>query len=434
MSIAVLSIYLIPLLGIVFYYHASQRNAHTQSINIRAESRQSGLTEPASLHPIIDPLKCIGCGSCVKACPENLVLGVIDHKAELIAPSHCIGHGACKEVCPEDAISLVFGTETRGVDIPELSPEFETSVPGVYIAGELGGMGLIRNAIEQGKQAMAAIRKNTHAAAVDKVLDVLIVGAGPSGIAAALYAIEQKMSYRVVEQDSLGGTVSHFPRGKLVMTAPANLPLVGKFRFGETSKEELLGFWQNIENEHDLNVNYHERLESVSHEGEVLRITTSKGECHSKAVLLAIGRRGTPRKLGVPGEELDKVSYRLLDSRQFRDQQVLVVGGGDSALEAAHSIADEQGASVILSYRGDSFNRAKEKNRQKVSLAQQRGNLTVLLASRIRRITDTHVYIDVDDDVQVFENDHVIICAGGVLPNELLKNIGIDVSTKYGTA
>jgi thioredoxin reductase/Pyruvate/2-oxoacid:ferredoxin oxidoreductase delta subunit len=433
---AALFVYLTPLAAIVGYYVSSRRKIALQNIDIKLDAISSGLTEPASLHPIIDPLKCIGCGSCVSACPEQQVLGLINRKAELIAPSHCIGHGACKTACPEDAITLVFGTATRGVDIPELSSEFETSQRGVFIAGELGGMGLIRNAIEQGKQAMAAIEKYCQVSVVadDSVYDVVIVGAGPAGIAASLFAIEQNMRYLLLEQDSLGGTVSHFPRGKVVMTSPAKLPLVGTVKFSETSKEELLEFWQQVERNHELKANYQERLENVNREGDCLHVLTNKSVYKSKALLMAIGRRGTPRKLGVMGEELDKVMYRLVDPHQFRHQHVLVVGGGDSAIEAALAISEEEGTTVTLSYRGDSFNRAKEKNRAGIELAGQEEGLSVYLQSEVNSITVSTVELKTVSGIKQLKNSYVIICAGGVLPNALLNDIGISVTTKYGAA
>ncbi|MEH6558271.1 MAG: NAD(P)-binding domain-containing protein [Oceanicoccus sp.] len=433
---AALFVYLTPLVFIIGYYVSSRRKIALQNIEIKLDAVSSGLTEPASLHPIIDPLKCIGCGSCVSACPEQQVLGLINQKAELIAPSHCIGHGACKAACPEDAITLVFGSATRGVDIPELSSEFETSQPGVFIAGELGGMGLIRNAIEQGKQAMAAINKYCQASAAvdDSIYDVAIVGAGPAGIAASLYAIEHNMKYLLLEQDSLGGTVSHFPRGKVVMTSPAKLPLVGPVKFSETSKEELLAFWQQVERNHELKANYQERLENVNRESDCLHVVTNKSVYRSKTLLMAIGRRGTPRKLGVVGEELDKVMYRLVDPQQFRHQHVLVVGGGDSAIEAALAISEEEGTTVTLSYRGDSFNRAKEKNRASIELAAQKKGISVYLQSEVTNITVSAVALKTTSGTKLLKNSFVIICAGGVLPNALLNNIGISVTTKYGTA
>ncbi len=433
---AALLIYLTPLVAIVGYFVFSRRKIALQNIDIKFDAVSNGLTEPASLHPIIDPLKCIGCGSCVNACPEQQVLGLINQKAELIAPSHCIGHGACKAACPEDAITLVFGTATRGVDIPELSSEFETSQPGVFIAGELGGMGLIRNAIEQGKQAMAAINKycNASKSVDDSMYDVTIVGAGPAGIAASLYAIEHNMKYLLLEQDSLGGTVSHFPRGKVVMTSPAKLPLVGTVKFSETSKEELLEFWQQVERNHKLKANYQERLENVNREDDCLHVVTNKSVYRSKTLLMAIGRRGTPRKLGVEGEELDKVMYRLVDPHQFRHRHVLVVGGGDSAIEAALAISEEEGTTVTLSYRGDSFSRAKEKNRASIALAAQKEGFSVYLQSEVNSITVSAVALKTASGIKQLKNSYVIICAGGVLPNALLNDIGISVTTKYGTA
>jgi thioredoxin reductase/NAD-dependent dihydropyrimidine dehydrogenase PreA subunit len=379
----------------------------------------------------------MGCGTCVKACPEQAnhpVLGLIDNKAELIAPTNCIGHGACKTACPFDAITLVFGTEKRGVDIPLLKPNFETSMPGIYIAGELGGMGLIRNAIEQGYKALDYIAedlKNSQALA----LDVLIVGAGPSGFCASLRAMEKKLKYKTVEQESLGGTVFQFPRGKLVMTAPVKMPMVGEVKFTETTKEKLLSFWQEVEKKTHVKISYHERVEKIApcNKGGY-EVKTNKGVYHTRTVLLAIGRRGTPRKLGVPGEDLSKITYRLIDPEQYRNKHVLVVGGGDSALEAAHSIADEPGATVTLSYRSGAFSRAKKKNRAKVDAAVDTGRINLLLSSNVVEFTSDKVAIDKAGEKIVIPNDAAIICAGGILPTGFLKETGINVETKHGTA
>jgi len=265
------------------------------------------------------------------------------------------------------------------------------------------------------------------------ILDVVIVGAGPAGISAALYATQKNLNYVVIEQDSLGGTVSHFPRGKVVMTSPATLPLVGKVKFSETSKENLLEFWSKIESDHQLNIRYHERFTGISRCDDTLTVITTKQEYTCRAVLLAIGRRGTPRKLDIPGEQLAKVTYRLVDPEQFRMRKVLVVGGGDSALEAAHSIADQEGSEVLLCYRGDAFSRAKEKNRHKITLYEQQGKIRVLLNSSPVEIMPDRVVINTDAGVKNFPNDHVIVCVGGVLPDALLDSIGIGVTTKFGT-
>ncbi len=425
--------YIVPILGVwvLIVTRAKLRGRSARRIKEAAEA--AGLIEPASLHPKINPEFCIGCASCVTACPEGKIIGLVHGKAELIEPSHCIGHGACAQACPMQAIELVFGTERRGIDIPHVGPDFQTNVPGIYIAGELGGMGLIRNAIEQGRQAMQQIidRRGERAGAP---LDVVIVGAGPAGLSASLAALKDKLSFVTLEQDTMGGTVAHFPRGKLVMTAPAELPLYGKVNLRETSKEELMDFWTGVVNDTGLKITHSERVDSISREGGHFRVTTSKGEYLAGAVLLTIGRRGTPRKLGVTGEEQDKVVYRLIDPEQYRNQSVLVVGGGDSALEAAASIAEEPGTDVTLSYRGDGFSRAKQKNRDRVAGLEQGGRLRVLLSSQVREILPDKVVIECDGAPNSYKNDAVIVCAGGILPTAFLKSIGIDVETKHGTA
>lgn len=403
-----------------------------------SESVEAGLVEPASLHPRIDPNICIGCGACVAACPEqpeHQVLGLIGLKARLVSPSDCIGHGACRTACPVGAITLVFGTERRGVDIPLLKPNFETNVPGIFIAGELGGMGLIRNAIEQGHQALASIHERIRRG-LGCPLDVIIVGAGPAGFAAALAAQELGLRYVVLEQDTLGGSVAHFPRGKVVMTQPAHLPMVGSIRFRETSKEQLLRFWQDIERRIGLRINYRERLNGVRRDehGEGFVVTSTSTEYRASTLLLAIGRRGTPRKLDVPGEELDKVTYRLLDAQQYRGRSVLVVGGGDSALEAAATIAEEPGTRVTLAHRSESFSRAKQRNRQRVERLRLEGRLEVLLNTRVVRIGTSAVELAAGERASSVENDAVIVCAGGVLPTPFLESLGIEVQTKYGQA
>lgn len=394
------------------------------------------MLEPATLHPEIDPKICIGCRSCVAACPEQYahpVLGMIKNKARLIGPTDCIGHGACKAVCPVGAITLVFGTATRGIDIPVVKPNFETAVPGVFIAGELGGMGLIKNAVEQGRQAMDSIKsvvKSNHG----NDLDVLIVGAGPAGITSTLSAKESKLKSATIEQDSLGGTVAHFPRRKLVMTQPANLPLVGKVKFKEVSKEKLIEFWQEVETKTGIKINYGEYVQSVKPApGGGHIVATTKGSYNTRTVLLTIGRRGTPRQLGVPGEESTKVAYRLIDPEQYRNMHVLVVGGGDSALEAATTIAEEPGTTVTLSYRSGAFSRAKPKNRDKVDIAAQSGRLSVLLNSNVKEIFADKVAIQTESELLELKNEAIIVSAGGILPTKFLQEIGIDVVTKWGT-
>ncbi len=435
-------LYGLPLLLIFFIYFWKRSTRYRQSQRVHDEAVASGMTEPASLHPVVNHAICLGCASCVSACPEKSknVLGVLHGKAHLVNPTHCIGHGACKTACPFDAIELVFGTEKRGLDIPQVDPDFQTNVPGIFIAGELGGMGLIRNAVKQGVEAIDSICKlDGFGKGKAEMMDLVIVGAGPAGIAASLAAKDKKLNFVTLEQDSLGGTVSHYPRGKIVMTAPAILPIVGKMQFKETSKEALMEFWKNVVSKADLVIKDREGVESIELESTGadstgFHVKTAVNEYHARAILLAIGRRGTPRKLGVPGEEQTKVVYRLIDPSQYKNQHVLIVGGGDSALEAAISIAEEAGTTVTISYRSEAFSRAKEKNRSKVADAESNGRLRLLMKSNVKQVDADKVVIKTADEEVSIDNDAVIVCAGGILPTPFLKSIGITVDTKFGAA
>lgn len=424
------AVYALPLTLLLSFHLHRRRRRETRAAETLRQSVDTGMTEPPSLHPAIDPALCCGAGACVRACPEG-ALGIIGGKAQLVNPTICIGHGACAASCPVEAIRLVFGTARRGMDIPCVKPDFESNVPGIYIAGELGGMGLVRKAAEQGRQAIASLAK--HRAADDR-LDVVIIGAGPAGLSATLGAMEKQLRSVTLEQeDSLGGTVYHYPRNKIVMTQPVVLPLVGRARLGEISKEALLAFWQDIVDRVGMKIAFGQRVEQVTAQEGGFVVRTRDAEFHTRNVLLAIGRRGTPRKLDVPGEELPKVVYRLIDPEQYRGQRVLVVGGGDSAIEAAVAVAGEPDTRVVLSYRGDAFGRVKQKNRERLAEAEAAGRLEVILASRVRQIEADRILLDCGSAAREIANDAVIVCAGGILPTPMLKEMGIQVDTKFGT-
>lgn len=423
-------LYVMPLLVALVLYLRRHRKKEVHARSRLEETKKSGIPEPLTLHPVIDTNKCIGSGACVKACPEH-ALGLVRGKAVLIQPDHCIGHGACESACPVEGISLVFGTEKRGIDIPQVKPTFETNVPGIFIAGELGGMGLIRKGVDQGQRAIQTIAKKKSKGSE---LDVVIVGSGPAGISASLAAKEAGLRFVTIEQeDGLGGSVYQYPRAKVAMTAPMTLPIVGKFSKYEISKEELLEFWNGVIKQTGLKINFMERMDSLQRTGNGFIVKTPKAEYKTANVLLAIGRRGTPRKLGVSGEEQPKVVYRLIDAEQYRNMHVLVVGGGDSAAEAALAIAAEKGTTVTISCRGDEiFTRPKDKNRQQLKQCVAEKTLAVFLNANVKEIGQDTVTLDHEEQSVVLKNDAVIICAGGTLPTPMLKEMGVMVDTYYG--
>ena len=408
------------------------RRTRRKETAARAAAARSGLSYagPSAQHPHIDISHCIGCGACTDVCPEGDVLAVIGGKAAIVNGQKCIGHGLCAEACPVGAIEIVMASPSVTADLPHLSAEQETSVPNLFIVGELGGLALIKNAVNQGRDCIDTISRRLGSAgrpaAGSGIHDVCIVGAGPGGISASLRAIERKLSYVTLEQDEVGGTVAKYPRQKLVMTSPVEFPIRGKFRKLEVSKEELLKFWQGAVNEAGLRVNAGERVVDIQRDEDgIFTVTTTRGQYAARAVVLALGRRGTPRKLGVPGEELPKVMYSLLEAETYRNARILVVGGGDSAIEAAMGLAHQAGNEVVLSYRGASFTRIKERNAQRLKGVIAAGRLRVLFNSRPLEFTERDVILDLAGERRVLANDFVWIFAGGTSPTEFLGRIGV---------
>jgi len=419
--------------GIIIYY-LRMKKKHSAAVLAKVESAKAeGLFEPVSLHPYIDLNTCIGSGACITACPEKDILGVVDGKATVVNATNCIGHGACFHACPVEAISLRIGTETRGVDLPHVNQSFETNIKGIYIAGELGGMGLIKNSVEQGKQAVdniaPSIKKSDNG-----MYDLLIIGAGPAGISASLAAKKHGLKSMTFEQDTLGGTVYTFPRAKIVMTAPMDLPLYGKVKLFDTSKDELLSIWQEAISNNALDIKESTKVENiVPLEDGTFKLLTAEGESFkTQTVLIAIGRRGTPRKLGLPGEGSPKVAYRLIESERIKDKKVIVVGGGDSAIESAMLLMEQN--DVILSYRKDKFSRIKPKNREKINEAIESGKIHAAFNSNLVEIKDDKVMLNYSDTGETIEvdNDLVYIFAGGELPTEFLQNAGIEITKRFG--
>lgn len=418
---------------IIFIY---LRRKEKISIEIKkkvAIAKEEGLYEPVSLYPYIDLNTCIGSAACVVECPEKDILGIVDGKATVINTSNCIGHGACFHACPVEAISLRIGTESRGVDLPHIDQNFETNIKGIYIAGELGGMGLIKNSVEQGKQAIDSIIKSKKSSK-EGVVDVIIIGAGPAGISATLASKKHGLSSVTLEQDSLGGTVYTFPRAKIVMTSPMNLPLYGKVKLYDTSKDELLQLWKKVIFEQDIKINENTKVENVipQQDGTFKIVTANGDEYLGNNVIISIGRRGSPRKLNVPGEVSTKVAYRLLESENIFNKNIIVVGGGDSAMESAMLLKDNN--NVTLLCRNDNFTRSKPKNRELINIAIEDKSLHVIFNSNLISISDEAcIYkVNEEEESKQVENDLVYIFAGGELPTKFLEKPGVKITKRFG--
>lgn len=419
-------IVLVGLLVLSAVLRARRREAAALAATRRAGISPAG---PRAQHPHIDVSHCIGCGACVDVCPED-VLAVIAGKAAIISAHKCIGHGLCAEACPVGAIEIVMANPSIAADLPRLSPQLETNVPGLFVVGELGGLALIKNAVNQGRDCIDTIAQRLARAgkAPAGIRDVCIVGAGPGGISASLRAVERKLSYVTLEQDEFGGTVAKYPRQKLVMTSPVEFPVYGKFKKLQLSKEDLLKFWNKIHKEAGLAVRTGEKVDTVTREDDGLfTITTPSGRYRSRAVVLAIGRRGSPRKLGVPGEELPKVMYSLLEAEAYTGVRILVVGGGDSAVETAMGLAHQRGNTVTLSYRKNEFSRIKERNAQRLKEFVKSGKLTVVFDSQPVEIHERVVVLEVAGKRRELPNDYVWVLAGTLPPNDFLQRIGVQL-------
>jgi thioredoxin reductase/Pyruvate/2-oxoacid:ferredoxin oxidoreductase delta subunit len=417
----------------VVRYWFKHRRKEAEAI---AAAERGGLFSdgPKSQHPHIHVDNCIGCGTCVKACPEGDVLAVINGKASIINGHKCIGHGLCADECPVGAITMVMAAATATADMPRLSSELETSVENLFIAGELGGLALIKNAVNQGRDVVDIIAErlaNGPAVIGRDILDLIVVGAGPAGISASLRAAEKNLKTVTLERDEVGGTVSKYPRQKLVMTSPVEFPLHGKFKKTSLSKEDLLAFWQSIMQRTDLCIKTGELVERVQKDEDGLfTVKTVNGIYRACAVVLALGRAGTPRKLGVPGEELDHVYYRLIEADHYTHNNILVVGGGDSAVEAAMGLAHQPGNKVTISYRRGEFMRLKDRNQKRIEEHIKGRRLEVAFNSAPKEFQKGKVILETQDGIRELPNDFVWIFAGGIPPSDFLKAAGIEFGAK----
>ena len=366
------------------------------------------------------------------------MLALIDGRATIVNGHKCIGHGLCAEECPVEAITMVMARPSSGADLPVIRDNYESNVDNLFIVGELGGLALIKNAVNQGRDCIDAITErfsnSLYKTVGQDVFDVIIVGAGPAGISASLRAAEHGLKALTFEREQVGGTVSKYPREKLVMTSPVEFPLHGRFSKTTLSKEDLMAFWERIMARTDLNIHAGEGVESVQFgEGGHFCVRTQRAVYKSQSVVLAMGRAGTPRKLGAKGEELPHVLYRLIETDHYTGKNILVVGGGDSAVEAAIGLAHQPGNKVTLSYRRAEFARLKDRNAKRVTEYIASKKVDVLFNSVPTEFRVGSVLVETGGEVRELPNDFTWIFIGGTLPYEFLKSVGVAFGSSDST-
>jgi len=420
---------IIIILGFLIPYIVKMQRTNAAAQKNLQESQKKGKAKPLMQHPIINKSLCIGCGICVASCPEGNVLDIINGKATIINGSHCLGHGKCADNCPIAGIEIGLGDISEREDIPQLNEYFETNIPGIYIVGELSGLALISNAVEHGIKAIDHINQHLNSRNTS-ILDVIIVGAGPAGLSAALRANELNLNYSLLDQDKPGGTILHYPRQKMTLIRPVSIPLIGELKKPEYSKEELLDIWQQAIIKYKIELHTHQKVTRVKSNGPVFEVHTNTGILKAKKVIMAIGRRGTPRKLNIRGEELGKVMYKLIDAESYKNKNILVVGGGDSAVEAVVGLAAQPGNQVTISYRRANFFRLKARNEQNINSLIKSKKIKTLFESQPVRIEKSSVIIKQNEFIQEIENDYMFIFAGGELPFKLMYDMGIEFGKK----
>ncbi len=403
------------------------RNRRSADLERLIQNRELGMDRPTGQYPLIDAAACIGCGTCVSACPEHDVLGIVMGRSVVINGARCIGHGKCAEACPVGAIRIGLGDITKRDDIPVLSAEGQTNLPGLWIAGELSGFALINNAVAQGRKVIEAIAATGGPREVgpSEVFDVVVVGAGPAGMSAGLVAGELGLSCVILDQQGAGGTILQYPRRKLVMVQPVEFPRMGRLPRHEYVKEELLEIWDSLHRDYGLDIRVGPRVTGVKGRKGDFTVETTAGNWRARHVVLALGRRGSPRRLNVPGEDLGKVAFQLIDAEAYKGRRVLVVGGGDSAVEAAMGLAHQDGCQVTLSYRKPELMRIKQRNSERVEALIAQDRIAFLGGTNVKTILADRVVLEGPTGPIMLPNDEVFILAGGVPPFALLREIGV---------
>jgi len=394
--------------------------------NVATLATSDPVAKPRKRLPLIDASTCLGCYACVDACPYD-VLEIHRYTAVVARPADCCGLILCEQKCPNGSLAITFAGEADAPAIAVAGTLESHQVPGLYVAGDVGGQPLIRNAVNQGAHAVRAIAARPRA--TDQ-LDLVIVGAGPAGLAAALEAEARGLRYVGLEQATIADSIRSFPRGKLVIDP--DLPNTSALWLAEATKEELLARWMRSVREVRPAILEGRRVTRIARSaaGFVVEDVDRDGAASSHRaahVILAIGRRGTPRPLdiAIPPALAGDVHYSLADARSFAGRRVLVVGLGDVAMEAAVALSRQPGSEVVIAARAPEFRRGKARNIAEVRRRVAAGTLRVVWQSEVASLAPGRATLATPTGSLVVPCDSVFVLIGAIPAEGLLRDVGL---------